>query len=472
MGTLIDVGRPHLLSDANLLEKLRAMGFIKPSPMLRLVLSILLTLIVALADATDAFRKGEVNPMERVTVALLDTGFDYYKALADDRLWINVAESADHAADGRDNDHNGYVDDWAGWDWASGDNDPFDWPLADTTEPTVGAPLSMTETMSHGTAMLDVLTRTLQGAPVSLQTLRVGGGVGPIAPAQVVAAIDYSAAQGARISVLSLALVDGRTDVEAILRAIERRANMLFIVAAGNSSNDLDQGYPSLCRQQPNLICVAATAGKGLLVTTNFGRESVDLATDGRDDKVAATPGIREVWTSTSGRVLGRGPRRSGLPFAPIVLAPRNGVPLSCVLAVMTRPAEGRQQGSVEVTDFDGKVLAEISSRATGRSGSPGVIGKSFLLPHRVLATVGLRDPNAVIEKASISCASERSSSVDDFAMSGTSIAASRVAGFVARIGADFPNLNGARLKDEVLNRTERMDALRSQVSGGRVLID
>lgn len=54
------------------------------------------------------------------TIAVLDTGF----ALGHEELAGRWATNPDDPVDGIDNDGDGYVDDWRGWDFADDDNDP------------------------------------------------------------------------------------------------------------------------------------------------------------------------------------------------------------------------------------------------------------------------------------------------------------------------------------------------------------
>ncbi|KKK47823.1 hypothetical protein LCGC14_3151300, partial [marine sediment metagenome] len=62
------------------------------------------------------------------TVAVIDTGIDFtHEDLQGNNIWTNAGESGDGKEDnGIDDDSNGYVDDWRGWDFVSNDNDPTD----------------------------------------------------------------------------------------------------------------------------------------------------------------------------------------------------------------------------------------------------------------------------------------------------------------------------------------------------------
>jgi len=59
-----------------------------------------------------------------VIVAVLDTGIDYYHQDLASHAWTNDAEGP--VPDGVDDDENGYVDDYHGWDFVNSDRDPLD----------------------------------------------------------------------------------------------------------------------------------------------------------------------------------------------------------------------------------------------------------------------------------------------------------------------------------------------------------
>jgi thermitase len=207
-----------------------------------------------------------------VVAAVIDTGVDQSHPDLAANTWVNAGESCPGCrADGVDNDGNGYVDDWRGWDFVNDDNDPTDDHGHGThVAGTVGA------AGDNATGVVGVNWR------VGLMALKFLGADGSGTTADAVAAILYASANGA--SVLNNSWSGGEFS-QALLDAVEvsDERNALFVAAAGNdgSDNDLVPAYPS-SYETPNVLAVAATDSNDLpAFFTNYGRRSVDLAAPG-----------------------------------------------------------------------------------------------------------------------------------------------------------------------------------------------
>jgi subtilisin family serine protease len=192
-----------------------------------------------------------------VTVAVIDTGF----ALSHEDLAGRWAENAgeqgscggscDKSSNGVDDDGNGLVDDWRGWDFLNSDNSP----IAGATDPN-GA------YVSHGTLVAGLVGATGNNAKgvagpnwgAKILPLQVLGDDGVGYTSEVATAIRYAADRGAKVISLSL----GSSNPDQFLRdqisyAIGRGA--VVIAAAGNSGCDC-MVYPANYQE---VVAVGAT---------------------------------------------------------------------------------------------------------------------------------------------------------------------------------------------------------------------
>jgi subtilisin family serine protease len=175
-----------------------------------------------------------------------------------------------------------------------------------TTKP--GQDLS--DGFGHGTHVAGIIAAAANGRGVvgvapraKLMIVKVMDAQGRGTTGAVAEGIRYAAANGARIINLS---IQGDTPDPRLNDAIAAAgaANALVVVAAGNSSRDIDSkpSYPASIAA-PNLIAVAATSpdtGRALNAQSNFGRLDVQLAAPGEDILSTANNGGYISLTGTS----------------------------------------------------------------------------------------------------------------------------------------------------------------------------
>ncbi|MEA2330361.1 MAG: serine protease [Thermoleophilaceae bacterium] len=205
-----------------------------------------------------------------ITVAVVDTGVDYGHPDLAPNLWRNPGETGGgRETNGVDDDANGFVDDWRGWDWVDRD----------------GAP---TDPHGHGTHVAGTVgARGNDGAGVAgvawqvgLLPLRVLDAAGSGKVSDLVGAYAYAGRKQIRIVNASLG---GAQFSQAEYDAIRAAPETLFVVAAGNDGVDNEQTGSYPCNYAlPNIVCVAATdQNDELAAFSNFGRTTVDLAAPG-----------------------------------------------------------------------------------------------------------------------------------------------------------------------------------------------
>lgn len=203
-----------------------------------------------------------------VIVGVLDTGIDLNHQDLNDNIWTNSLDPID----GIDNDGNGKVDDYYGYDFYANNND-------------------VTDVRGHGTYVSGAIAAELDGtgvlgvAPnIKIMPLKVSDNSGNIYLSSVMQAIEYASEKGVRIFNMSFG---GYSDLSSLGELI-RDTDALFIVAAGNGgvdgigdNNDVLPTYPA-SYEYDNIIAVAATDKFGALSSySNFGPNSVDMGAPG-----------------------------------------------------------------------------------------------------------------------------------------------------------------------------------------------
>src|SRR6476469_1027622 len=215
---------------------------------------------------------GITTGKKSVVVGVIDTGIDAAHPDLSANVWANPGENCPGCRnDGIDNDHNGYVDDWRGWDFANNDNDPSD----DNGHGTHVAGI-VGAVAGNGTGVSGV------SPVVRLMPLKFIGADGTGDVAGAVQAIRYATAMGAQITnnswgddQYSQALTDAIAEADA--------HGDLFVAATGNDGNDNDSSprYPANV-DLPNVLSVAASDNSDQLASfSDYGAGTVDLAAPG-----------------------------------------------------------------------------------------------------------------------------------------------------------------------------------------------
>jgi hypothetical protein len=260
------------------------------------------------------------GPTKPVVVATLDTGVDYASPALYQNIWINQGEippavrarlkDVDHDgritfvdlnapanrgivkdtnhngyidgadllaqwSDGQDNDHDGYVDDIIGWNFADNNNNPYD-------------------NNGHGTGTAGLVTAVDPNAQI--MALKFIGSTGTGYTQEAVAALQYAIYMGATVATGSWAQVYSDQWLSALQQA--QSAGMIFVAAAGN-----DDPSALLALQQfhlDNVLIVAASDGQKLASFSNADPNVVDLAAPGVGILTPTPGGGTEARSGTS----------------------------------------------------------------------------------------------------------------------------------------------------------------------------
>ncbi len=169
-----------------------------------------------------------------VTIAIIDTGFALSHEDLSGRWAINSGESGSgKETNGIDDDGNGKIDDWRGWDFAQGDNNPI-----------AGSTSSSGSSVNHGSITSGLLGATGNNSK-GVASVNWGSKILPLQALSdngsgftedVTAAVNYAVAQGAKVISMSLGSPDPDPTLEtAINNAVA--AGVTVVAAAGNCGN-------------------------------------------------------------------------------------------------------------------------------------------------------------------------------------------------------------------------------------------
>jgi hypothetical protein len=206
-----------------------------------------------------------------IVVAVLDTGVDVNHPDLKDNIWINEGEIPDN---NEDDDGNGYVDDIHGWNFGAGDN---------KVTPT-GASSFL---FSHGTQVAGVIAaagnngRGVSGVNwhSSIMALRMSL---DFTSTEVAAALDYAAANGARVVNMSFGADEFGPEGDQLVKTAIDNAfaqGVLLVASAGNS----DSSRPNFPAAYYHVMAVASTNAEDSKTGHSTFGHWVDIAAPGTD---------------------------------------------------------------------------------------------------------------------------------------------------------------------------------------------
>ena len=152
-----------------------------------------------------------------VVVAVIDTGVDYNHIDLRNNIWTNSAEIPNN---GKDDDNNGYVDDYYGWDCVGNDKDPMD----DNGHGTHVAGIIAAENNSFGTVGIAYKCK--------IMCIKAGNSSGYFTNSDIAKAIQYAYMNGASVINMSFG---GSLISSAVEDALEDAYNTCVLVAAAGN---------------------------------------------------------------------------------------------------------------------------------------------------------------------------------------------------------------------------------------------
>lgn len=235
--------------------------------------------------ATEAWDLTTGN--RQVVVAVIDTGVDYTHPDLTNNIWINLGETP---GNGIDDDGNGYVDDYFGYDFYNKDADPADDHGHGThCSGTIGG---------EGNNSIGVAGVCWQVRVMAIKCFSAGGTGGT---ADEISSIQYATLMGAQVISASWGGYGYSQALKDVIDAAGA-ANIVFVAAAGNSATDDDviPFYP-VCYTSPNIVAVMSTDHNDVRSSFScYGLTSVDLAAPGSDILSCAPTNGYQLMSGTS----------------------------------------------------------------------------------------------------------------------------------------------------------------------------
>lgn len=215
----------------------------------------------------------KVAEMRSTVIAILDSDMDIYDTLENSHIWSNRKEIN---GDNLDNDGNGFIDDYYGWNFSDKNNIIFN-------KKSHGIHGTYISSLLVGKDEANNYEGLIYDYSIEIMCLKVLSGLDERGNANsIVQGIKYAENMGAQICCLSLASPVDYTELKSVIK----ESNMLFVVASGNDGHELGDSYMvyPACYNYDNIITVADMRCDGKLShSSNYGKDYVDIAAPGSD---------------------------------------------------------------------------------------------------------------------------------------------------------------------------------------------
>lgn len=200
-----------------------------------------------------------------IIVADIDTGVDRNHPDIANNMWVNTAETPGNRVD---DDGNGYIDDYYGWDWVNNDGDPMD---------DHGHGTHVAGTIAAvGNNVTGVVGVNWTSKIMALKFLSASGS-GSLSNG--IAALRYAADMGAKVSSNSWGCACNSAAMDDAVK-YEHDKGMVMVAAAGNSNADTIGFSPA---SADRAIAVAATDYLDRKAYFSNWGEKIDVAAPGVD---------------------------------------------------------------------------------------------------------------------------------------------------------------------------------------------
>jgi subtilisin family serine protease len=417
--------------------------------------------------AATAMARSTTNPP---VVAVVDTGVDYYHPDLAANMWINPGEIPNN---GTDDDHNGYVDDYYGYDFASGLPSPSDSGFHGThVAGTVAA---------VGNNLLGVIGVNSQA---KIMALKVSSDGSSLADSAIIEAVQYATMmKGRGVNLVAINASFGGGGSNSTERAAIQAAGtagIIFCAAAGNNSlnHDVSTDYPSSYRLS-NMIVIAATDQNDALASfSDYGATTVDLGAPGVNilsteptNMPSTVSTVRVGVTSYQANELTYSGTTTGITASVVYCG--LGYPTNFPAAVKNNIAL-IQRGTLLFTDKINNAAAAGARAAIVFNNTSGNFSGTLQSAGSWIPALSISQSDGLAVQASLPAIGTVANYVDPTMiyqlLDGTSMSTPHVAGAVSFAAMNFPGETVAQRIQRVLAAVDVLPGLQGKVrTGGRL---
>jgi len=405
-----------------------------------------------------------------VVVAVLDTGIDYTHPDLVSNLWINAGEIPGNSTD---DDGDGYVDDYYGYDFLTGVADPRDAGFHGTH---VSGTIAATGNNQVGVIGVNFQARVM--------TLKVSTNGSDVSTAAAIEAIQYAILMKERgVNVVAINASFGGSGFSTAERAAilaAGDAGIIFCAAAGNdgANNDTVPEYPASYRL-PNMLVVAASDQNDALAGfSNFGATTVDLAAPGVN--ILSTFPVALAGTTASVQQAATTYAANGLTYA----GTTTGITAAVVACGLGNPGDFPPavngnialiaRGTLFFTEKVGNAKAAGAIAAIIYNNVAGNFFGDLQYPTNWIPAVSISQADGQTLLAALPTTATVRNVTDPARiyqyLEGTSMATPHVAGAVAFVAMYYPNETVAERIHRISAGTDTVTGLQTRVAtGGRL---
>jgi subtilisin family serine protease len=402
-----------------------------------------------------------------VVVAVVDTGVDYTHPDLAANIWVNPGEIP---GNGMDDDGNGYVDDYHGYDFADDTGDPID-----SGEHGTHVSGTIAAIGNNGIGVIGV------DSHAKIMALRVSNDGESFVSSAVIEAIQYAAMMKSRgVNVVAINGSYGSSDFSSAEESaiqVAGQEGIVFCAAAGNNNadNDSTPEYPADYRL-PNMIVVAATDQNDALADfSDYGTNTVDLGAPGVNILSTTPPGITSYVQVASATL-----PAEAMEYAGTTTGTTASI-YDCGLGYRTNfPTAVR--GNIALIRRGTLYFSEKAANAMAAGAVGAVIFNNTNVPFtgtleypsNWIPVVSLSESDGLALQALLPATgtifSAKDSSVIYQYLDGTSMATPHVSGAVAFAAMNLPNETATQRVQRILASVDPVAALQGKVAtGGRL---